>query len=372
MISSISSSEVRLARTSDVRRVITRLTAFMLPFALFPGIPLALAFEAGELTPLAVVAERQLHEPLLYGRAYRDNFFAFKLISAEIRRPRVLVLGSSRVMQFRASMFESPVHEFYNAGGAARSFVDAAEFIRRLPVDGRPRVIVLGVDQPWLLQAAAFDEADARAMDPDTYDVRRLVRLSQSVVQDLYLGKISIPRTLGRRAPSDGAPALGMKAIMTGDGFRSDGSYQYGAYMTGMPPIADRLKEGFERLADNIVPMVRASALDAAALQQLRDMLALSRQYGLRIVGFSPPFAPSTIVEMRRTRGFGYLETIEPTLSVVFAEFGFRYFDWSDPTALGATDADMIDYFHPSETVVQRIARRLADAEPSLRPGTGR
>ena len=83
VISSTFSSRPR-AEISDARRVVIRLAVYLLPFVVFPGVPLALAAAAGELTSIGTVAARQLREPVLYGRAYREDYFAFKLIQSDL------------------------------------------------------------------------------------------------------------------------------------------------------------------------------------------------------------------------------------------------------------------------------------------------
>jgi hypothetical protein len=365
MNSSTSSSSVE--RKSEAGSLLNRLGWFLLPFFVFPGIPLGIAVVAGELTPLETVVKRQLREPVLYGRAYRDDFFAFKLISTEIRRPEVLVLGSSRVMQFRASLVE-PSKTFFNAGGAASSIADVLAFMRRIQTTARPSVLLLGIDQVWLTQVSRFDRQKMEVVDADTAaDLQRAVRVSHRVAGDLMNGKVSLSRLVHRSDPIDHRPALGMNAIMIGSGFRPDGSYQYGPYRHNVPSLADRLREGFDRIEENVVPMVRASRISADALLQLRDVLTIARRNGIMVIGFCPPFAPTTLAAMHRSGRFAYLGEIPSTLGPLFGEFEYTFADWSDPSPLGVSDQDMIDYFHPSEEVVRRMFERLiAPALPMM------
>jgi hypothetical protein len=357
MSSSISNSSGEPRESTA--RVVKRLAWFLLPFILFPGMPIAIAILAGELTPLKTVVKRQIHEPLLYGRAYRDDYFAFKLIATEMRRPQTLVLGSSRVMQFRQSFFD-PSTSFYNAGGATSTMADALEFMRRVEKTARPRVVILGVDQVWLTRWAAFDPEKMSAADSaSSADLQRAVRVSHRVVNDLFDRKISLTRLMMRSDPLDHRPALGMSAIMIGNGFRPDGSYQYGPYRTRRPPLEERLQEGFVRIRENVVPMVRASSISGDVLLQLRELLEQAHLNDIRVIGFCPPFAPTTLAAMRQNGGFAYLSEIPATLGRLFDDYGYEFMDWSDPSPLGVSDDDMIDYFHPSEEVVRRIYTRL-------------
>lgn len=345
--------------------LLKRLGAFLLPFIVFPGLPLGIALGAGELTTAERVVERQASGPLLYGRAYRASLFSLKLIATQVRRPRILVIGSSRVMQLRGSRFKPG--EFYNAGGGASSMVEALEFVRRLSFGPLPRVILIGIDQAWLVRAAP-----GPVVIPDErVSLQSAVRMSHLVTADLIGGKISITRVLTGTDPFDDVAAVGMNAIMTGSGFRSDGSYQYGTYRIRWPSVEERLSEGFERIRQNVVPMSRAETIDPDALNQLRELLRLAHQRGALAIGFSPPFAPTILRAMRDDGGYSYMSAIQSEVGLVFDELGYRYVDFSNPAALGATDDQMIDYFHPSEVVMDRLYGRLVAADARLAAATG-
>ncbi len=335
-----------------------RLLIFALPFAVFPGLPLGLAVVAGEVTPMRTVAERQMREPLLYGRAYRDDYFAFKLIATRLRSPRILVLGSSRVMQFRAEMFGDGSPEFYNAGGAASTMREALEFVRQLEAP-YPELIIFGIDQSWLLRASPFDRAKLDVVTSDGTDVARSVRLSHLILTDWWAGRIPARRLSSRRDPYDDQPAMGVNAIAWGNGFRPDGSYQNGLYRREWPPVAKRLEEGRERLRTHTLPMTAGDQIDPAVLGQLSDLLAECAKRKIVVVGFSTPFAPTILDEMRGDSALAYMREVGPALRARFDDAGRHYDDWTDIRPLGMSDLDMIDYFHPSERVVARIWQQL-------------
>lgn len=338
--------------------MLLRLLIFGLPFAVFPGLPLGLAVVAGEVTPMRTVAERQMREPLLYGRSYRDDYFAFKLIATRLRSPKTLVLGSSRVMQFRAEMFGSDPSRFYNAGGAASTMREALEFVRQLAAP-YPDLIIFGIDQSWLPRAAPFERSKLDVVKSDGTDVARSVRLSHLVLKDWWAGRIPAGQMLGRRDPYDDQPAMGVNAIAWGNGFRPDGSYQYGLYRREWPPVAKRLEEGRQRLRTHTAPMNAGDHIDPAALDQLSELLAECAKRNILVLGFSTPFAPTTLDEMRNDSALAYMRDVGPALRARFDAAGRHYEDWTDIRPLGLGDADMIDYFHPSERVVARIWQQL-------------
>lgn len=76
---------------------------FALPFVLNA----AFVIRAGETMTYAEVAARQQQARALYGSAFNQNNFRYKLELVRQRRPAVIALGSSRVMTFREESFRT-------------------------------------------------------------------------------------------------------------------------------------------------------------------------------------------------------------------------------------------------------------------------
>lgn len=351
-----------------VRRILVKLVIFVLPFAIFPGLPIGIAAYSGEFAPLTTVAHRQMGpQPLLYGRAYRDNFFAFKLTAARLRRPEVVVLGSSRVMQFRAMFFNKRPRTFYNAGGAAQGLGEADAFFRELARVETPKIVIIGLDQVWFLSEPDSDpEARVRTQidEEKLPTLKRALQVNRLIVLDIWQGKISLPHLLSGRERTYGVPALGINAIMNGKGFRNDGSYQYGDGVRRPPAVEERMAEGFERLRNNTVPMTRGDRIIRGNLATLEAILKFGKVQGTTIVGFSPPFAPMVYRAIRADGKHEYLAEMALQLKPLFEAYGFRYFDFSDPTPVGGVDGDMLDAFHPSEFLCLLMYIQMLRAEP--------
>lgn len=98
-----------------------KVLVFLIPILIFSSIPaLALIF-SGEIATIDSVAKKQAEADyrVVYGPAYTQRPFYYKLRSVQIRKPKVMVLGTSRVQQIRGGFFKKP-DEFFNAavGGA--------------------------------------------------------------------------------------------------------------------------------------------------------------------------------------------------------------------------------------------------------------
>ena len=343
-----------------------KLGLYLAPVALYVAITWGIATWAGELTPLVDVARRQATSPLLYGRAYRDNYFAFKLISVRERRPELLVVGSSRTMQFRSGLANRRPEAFYNAGGASQSLAEMRRFVELAVSAVRPRVVILGLDQWWFNPKHSHGPAASRVAeqidDETTVASARALNMGRFVVRDLVLGKIPPAALLVRRDPVSDVEAMGMNAIVNGNGFRTDGSWQYGALATRPASVEERLREGFARLRADRDHFSGADHVDRAVVDELEQLLEWSGRRGVFVFGVSPPYAPSVYARMAAGGRHGYLGEMAAALRAAFARHGFVYLDVTDGGALHARDDDMIDGFHASELIYLRIYRALVAA----------
>ena len=105
----------------------------------------------GECLSDRQIAAMSQGAPVLWLSGYYDSGWFHKTGVAVHLKPTVAVLGSSRVMQFRAQMFgRVPAQGFYNLGGSCKSMYDAYIHLNRLIEKGaRPELLILGIDWWW-------------------------------------------------------------------------------------------------------------------------------------------------------------------------------------------------------------------------------
>ena len=340
--------------------------------------PVAIAFYAGEFTPLErIVAMQTGPAPVLYGRAYRDNAFAFHQLSVRARRPEVLVLGSSRVWQWRSLFFHKRPGVAYVAGGR-QSIEEVRAFLRELTPDVLPKVVIVGFDQRWLLDRYGGDPQWLRERHaphpgaPATIDFEkvpafgRVLTVNRQVLEDLWNRKITLARIIAGRDAVEGARAVGVKAVMKGIGLRNDGSAQNGADTVTAPSLAPYFAEGYEYLARDAGQFIKGDAPSERLLTELEQLLAEVRGRGGIVLGFGPPFAPRLYRALRADGAHDYLQKLPERLESLFARFGFSYFDFTDPGVVGGLDSDMLDAWHPSEYLDLLMYLSMLRARPDV------
>lgn len=352
------------------RQLLLKGTIYLGAVALYVAVTVGVASWAGELTPLTEVARQQVRAPLLYGRAYRDNYFAFKLVSVRERRPEVLVVGSSRTMEFREGLVNRRPSMFYNAGGSSQSLPEVRRFVDMVSATTKPKIMILGLDQWWFNPRHSRGPSAVRVQEQideeSAVASARVLNVGRFVVRDLVFGKIPPHALLMRRDPVYGIRALGMSAIVNGNGFRNDGSYQYGHLLMQRSLTEERLRAGYDRLGADKDHFSSGAHVDASSVTQIDELLERCRRDGTFVFGFSPPYAPSIYARMKAGGRHGYLADMATTLRAVFDKHGFVYLDFSDAAAAGGTDDDMIDGFHGSELVYLRIYLAMLEARPDI------
>ena len=335
-----------------------KLVLFALPLALLVGVPTAVLVASGELTSPRTVVDRQLRgEKVVFGPAYTNLVKPLKCQGTRRRQPEVIALGSSRVMQFRASSFAAP-QSFFNAGGAVNTLADLAPFLDCLPSDGRPRIVLVGLD-PWFFNPRWAHDLGVPDFEEAMDSLAVVQGRWQDVYRDLMRHKIQL------RPIWDARSAVGLNAIMRQRGFRNDGSYSYGDL-----DHCDDCEIGFadtlERIGSGQRRFEWSDEIDRQAIAEIERFLEAAAARNAQVVGLLPPFAPTVWARMRASGRYRYVDTLRAELPTAFTHRGATLFDLSDPASIGALDDEFIDGFHGSERTDVRILLTIAAATPAL------
>ena len=119
-------------------------TAIILVF--LSPIPLFL-FSTGEFQSIALVADKQLSgkSNSIYGVAFRNNTIEYKMQMLSEVNPKIITLGSSRVLQFSKEMFNK---DFYNLGNTMSSINEGFEISDHI-INQNPEIVFFGIDFWW-------------------------------------------------------------------------------------------------------------------------------------------------------------------------------------------------------------------------------
>ena len=320
-----------------------------LALALFAAGPYYFLRSHGEYLSGREIAERQKEDPsLIYGSALRDDA-SCKIHALELRNPKILALGSSRVMQFRQHSFRE---DFYNLGGLMNS-IHEGHAISKLILEKNPSLIILGIDFFWF----HGDLQKPRAYDGQTPTTYQPVLRPKDITRTLKYflkGKIELSH----------AENLGL-AGKAGNGFGFDGFRHYGRILTGREKSPDQgFRNTLARMERADWRFDHAEFADPGHVRNFVDLIRRLESRGASTILFFPPFArPVNEKMVSMGKSYAYVRDLKRQLD----KAGVVYADYTDATAIGSIDCEFVDGFHGGEITYARILKDMARGNDDLR-----
>lgn len=345
-----------------------RLAIFLAAVAVALGVVMALIWRvdpsgvfsgAGPLRASLARAEPCLISDRLVGE---PSWPSFKLSLFRARAPRTIVIGTSRVLEFRARAGE---RGFANLGFPATGIETLAPFFARLHGAGREALTVyVGVEPFWLnrtwVPSARFSLGWLATLRYLTSRQDFVLSIREAWSDPGVLGDGWDVVRVGGRCVFDqgGVVAAGRK-----NAWEVDGSLRYSFELVPAvrrPPDDDYTRDlvSFEGVYYRDWP-----GLDAERLQLLGAALDQARGYGWRVVGFFVPYSPRYVhrLESAPETAASWLE-LGRDVPALFAARGLPFLDLRDVRAVPcAADAFIDDGWHPTVGCAARI-RGLLDA----------
>ena len=340
-----------------------------------------LLWHVGETVPICSVQKKMTDDALFLRQHLDQGLYRFKWLSAKDSQSRIVALGTSRVMQFRRSMFGSRSSEFFNAGGMIQHVGDLEAYVAATADGPAPDVVILGVEFVWLnadyiASIEASRSFDMGILQDDALDGFAHAQLLQRMLKGALTGDVdsSIGRDLSEARTQQRtatAPRLGMLACRQNTGFRSDGSYDYGlAWPDGAgfvdresPTVAERLARG-ERGFEN------TSGLSSAHVDTLLRSVRSLTDRGTRVLCFFPPYPEAIVDALNVHPGLQQAwRQYREELPVQLRDAGAVCIDGSRPSQLGLTDTCMRDGLHAMETFHLKLLGRFLEKDSSLNLG---
>jgi hypothetical protein len=348
------------------RRFLARLILFGLPVAAVLSIPVAFAIHMGEALPVrAIVTMQQGDTPILYGPTDREPILAYKLLATQTRQPDVLIIGSSRVLQFRSQFFDRNPAAFYNAGGEGWGIDEIHTLVGHLDAAHAPKILLVGLDQVWFDQDyVSWEEPPILKTDDVNVSFERLIPSTRKLIDTLIAGDVQWGDVLDPHEYINHSVGLGLDALQGARGYRNDGSHQEGDLLQN-PALGDLArKHDIDKAPEGWRQFVQGNDVAEPMMQQLDSFLQLAQSKGMTVIGFGPPFMPTIVQIMRDGGKTEYLPKSATEIEALFAQRGFHYFDFTDPTAIGGSDGEMYDGWHASELLSLREYIAMLKALP--------
>jgi len=345
------------------------LVLFILPFVIVLAPPIAILAITGELISVDSVIERQKGTTrVMYGVGFSDDTFYYKLQSVLSRKPVVVSVGTSRVMQFPAHFFKQP-ETFFNAGGIG-GISHYQLFLDKIPKSDQPKVILLGLD------TGSFNDRNAKRNDdvlpqhldrPSSLLAKTLGKWPE-VYKNLFNGKISFEKIFDRTQAQ--TEKIGLNAIMKNEGFMNDGSHHWAAADERDPghhQADESIHAELENIAQGMSEFQNGGTEPSEiVLARVDAFLKQSSERGIYVVGFLTPRSHQAYERMKSDGRATYLDKLESTLRPIFEKYGFSVYNFSDPQSFGSADNEFINESHGSEKTYARLFISMVEKEEKL------
>ena len=292
----------------------------------------------------------------LYDSLAANNHMAYKLALYDKFKPKVVVIGSSRVLQFGAPMFGAG---FINMGRTMNYLLEGPATFARLLEHGKPELILLGIDFWWFNPNYRIRWGQAKQLIRVQHD-------NPAMLKSLIKNSITHPQFLGHASAlfQKASCHLGVAAKTYLNGFGPDGFRYHGAKMTlrsrpdkdrGFANTLKRIKKGKARFE-------HADAPDQKKMDRFMALVETIRKAGIQLVIFMPPVAPTIANAMEASGKYAFILKIIAGLR----RHGLMVHDFHMPDQLNLTDCNFLDGFHAGDVAAARILAHMAKTRPGL------
>jgi len=304
----------------------------------------------GETMPIERVLERQEQGGLFLRKYLGQEFNTYKTMGLEKTQAKIVVIGSSRTMQFRGEYFKE---KFYNAGGLLQNHQDLAYFLSE---EQTADFFIIGLDSWW------YKKDNAETAKSWLGGGGELVKGSQR-----FNALKRIADVFGDTRKKRIAENIGANAQLANGGFRRDGSMKIDDERVNLllrenkfidtekPPISKRIAEG-------LTSRFTISEIDMAAFQSTIDQIKQFEEKGKKILVYLPPFTNESVKTFTETEAQNAFYTF--TMEYMAAELSahnISFIPLEQPDDYDVDDTYFMDGIHPSEVFVAMQLKRHAD-----------
>jgi len=352
-------------------KFLKRIFLFLIPILIFTGVPAYLFLRTGE----NFISESRIRKlqksgagDYLIGYYYNEsNYRALKKISIEeLATNDVMMLGSSRVTQFRDFMFEKP---FFNCGYTVSTITQVANYLESMPEKKIPNVLFLGLDQ-WMFNEN-WDPVDFHAYTDffDPKSVKIAYEPNPKQFLSLWIDLLESKFPLKGDSESENLSTkkiIGINANFYQMGFRPDGSFYYGDRIKGLlksdPSVKDfGFHDTYERIKKGVFRFEYGEQVNPKALRAIEDLIDFCKEKKIKLVIFLPPFAPSVVQKLQNSGNHQYIQKLPELLSKYAINDEVEIWDFTNIEMLESDDKEFLDGFHASEVSDLRILIHMVE-----------
>ncbi|MBS7564569.1 hypothetical protein KHS38_09140 [Mucilaginibacter sp. Bleaf8] len=338
-----------------MKRFLLRFFIFSIPVLVYILAGEWLLYKYRENVPISTVISKQLasKKEMYFFRSFLNTPEpAFKMKMMEVKKPDIITLGISVVLQYRDFYFHPYEKSFYNGGYLLKNVYDLdsyTDLMRKHEVH-RPKLIVFGFDPSWIKKDYRND-FNNNILNTEGDGVRNLNKHIGAIQDVLHQ---AVDGELDDAAFSKSSYG---KAGMQGNGYRRDGS------MHNWNQIKSYLKNRHysdmyqfkENLKANTFIYNTPMEVDKHKLKLLLKNLEAIKQMGIELIVYCPPASDDFYNYAVTNKGFQRLFTTYLSIQNQLIKENYRVIPFCTPKQVGLTDDYMLDGIHPGEIMVAKL-----------------
>ena len=344
-----------------------KLIIFGLPVFAVLLLPSVMFIIGHEYYSVSDVVSTQLRTPdALYNPCCSNLKKEYKVELVGRRQSAVVIIGTSRVLTIKSNFFKQP-EQVTNAGQILTS-LDELPKIQNILKD-KTKLVILGLD-PQMFNPDFVSQDIPSHMDGNVLEGfgNLLGTYWKKFYADLFSGRMNMSTVWNNRDTSN----VGLVALQTLAGFRSDGSFEYGPEVL-RPEYEERklqtMRLSVRSLAFDRLSWLYGEKINDVALGNLNDFLAFCKENKIEVVGFLSPQPHEIYAEIAKvsdTYSYNQVE-LPKDIQKIFEKDGYTFIDFSDGGTIGLQNTDFIDSVHGGESAYKKILLKLSQSSKMLR-----
>lgn len=337
------------------KQFITAFIAVILLYGGYVGANFAIIFMAGETQSYAdIVSIQQKNPNILYGPLFNNDHASYKYALYSQRKGDVVMVGSSRTLQFRQVFFNK---QMVNCGRVVGSVRNALEFFHVLASDHSPQTVIVIMDF-WWFRKPLRKITGGHKFTQSTGTERSL---DMFFLPSKYIleGKIDIVKLIRRSVwfNQNALCNIGIRGIENNAGFAADGSFHNSNLVgpTQEEMVADiKARNGSQGFSYH-------NQLEKESVDAFFQGITELKQAGKKVIVIFSPLSPALYEEISINPGYKYIEkTVNYSKSL-------GALDYLNPAQLRLKYNDFIDALHTSSRADAIMLLAIAQNDPELR-----
>lgn len=320
---------------------------------------------AEEYVPIEEIYKRQSNDKtIVYGSAILNLYKELKLYTLAQRKPQIITIGSSRVLEFRQAFFSK---NFYNMGSMVASISEAINVSDFIFHNSDPDVAIIGVDFWW------FNE---KIQTPTYYDLKATTEFKFSTPKNIYEPahlilpfqwlkdkKITLEQYKDLLLSKTGEN-IGLTGKLRKSGFSEDGSYYYTFVITSTNSQDKHFNLELNMIKNSQSFFESCPKVSELHYNKFIELIERYKKHNIKTVLFLPPLATPVNQEMRN-HNFHCINMLKDKL----AQDKVKIYDFTEAGKLLETSkCEFIDGFHGGDVLYAKILKYLSSKETILKP----